>query len=102
MPLRLIVFPFNIFLLSTFPVYFCRNTQQMSTAIQYMVNEKGKTTSVLVPLKTWDKINQDYEQLQAKLRLLTGLKDALKEVKSSQKTGKPLQTLNEFLHESSR
>ncbi len=28
----------------------------MSSAIKYMVDENGQKTSVLVPLKTWEKI----------------------------------------------
>jgi len=31
----------------------------MATALKYMIDENGDKTSVLVPLKTWEKINQD-------------------------------------------
>jgi hypothetical protein len=57
-------------------------------------------TSVLVPLKTWEKINQDYSKLQNKLKILTGIKDGLTEVEDAKKSGKKLQTLKDFLRES--
>lgn len=72
----------------------------MSQALKYMVDENGDKTSVLVPLKTWKKINQEYALLQNKLRVLTGLKSGLSEVKHAKKSGKKLQTLKDFLRES--
>lgn len=65
-----------------------------------MVDENGEKTSVLVPLKTWEKINQDYSKLQNKLNVLTGIKDGLAEVRSSKGSGKSLQTVKDFLRES--
>jgi hypothetical protein len=72
----------------------------MASALKYMVDEKGDKTSVLVPLKTWEKINQEYFNLQNKLKVLTGLKEGLREVKEARKSGKKLQTLKDFLRES--
>ena len=72
----------------------------MTTALKYMVDEKGQKTSVLVPIKIWAKINEDYNKLQNKLNFITGLKVAFTEVKSAKKSGKKLQTLKEFLRES--
>jgi hypothetical protein len=72
----------------------------MTSALKYMVDEKGEKTSVLVPLKTWEKINQDYHKLQNKLNVLTGIKDGLNEVRDAKKSGKKLQTLKDFLRES--
>lgn len=69
----------------------------MPGALKYMVDEKGDKTYVLVPLKTWEKINKEYESLQHKLRVLTSVKTGLKEVKDSRKSGKQLQTLKDFL-----
>lgn len=70
----------------------------MAQPIKYMVDEKGKKTSVLVPLTTWTKINDDFFKLQNKLKVLLGIKSALNEVES----GKKLQTLKDFLRESNR
>ena len=65
-----------------------------------MVDEKGQRTSVLVPLNTWTKINDDFSKLQNKLKVLLGIKSAFNEVKASKKAGKKLQTLKDFLRES--
>ena len=72
----------------------------MSSAIKYMINEKGSKTSVIIPIKTWERINEDYHKLQNKLKLITGLRNALLEVKEAKRTGKKLQTLKDFLDES--
>ena len=72
----------------------------MSNALKYMIDEKGDRTSVLVPLKTWEKINQEYTKLQKKLKVFTGIKAGLNEVKEARKFGKKLQTLKDFLRES--
>ena len=72
----------------------------MAGAFKYMVDEKGDKTSVLIPLKTWNKMNDDYTRLQNKLKVIMGLKKAIAEVKNAKKTGKRLQTLKSFLHES--
>jgi hypothetical protein len=72
----------------------------MASALKYMVDENGDKTSVLVPLKTWEKINQDYSRLQNKLKVLTGIKEGLAEVRDAKKAGKKLQSLKDFLRES--
>jgi hypothetical protein len=72
----------------------------MASALKYIVDENGDKTSVLVPLKTWEKINQDYYKLQNKLKVLTGIKEGLAEVRDAKKSGKKLQTLKDFLRES--
>lgn len=72
----------------------------MASALKYMIDEKGEKTSVLVPLKTWERMNQEYNKLQNKLKVLTGIKEGIKEVKEARKSGKKLQTLKDFLRES--
>ena len=72
----------------------------MATDLKYMIDEKGITTSVLVPLKTWNKLNQDFSNLQKKMQVFSSIKNGLKEINESKNTGKPLQTLKEFLDES--
>ncbi len=69
----------------------------MATALKYMVDKNGDKTSVLVPLKIWEKINEDYSKLQNKLKVLTGIKEGLVEIQDAKKTGKKLQTLKDFL-----
>ena len=72
----------------------------MAHTLKYMIDENGDKTSVLVPLKTWEKINQDYSKLQNKLQVLMGIKEGIAEVREAKKNGKNLQTLKDFLRES--
>ena len=72
----------------------------MAGALKYMVDENGDKTSVLVPLRTWEKINKEYTKLQNKLRVFTEIKEGLSEVKETGKSCKKLQTLKDFLSES--
>ncbi|MBP6625335.1 MAG: hypothetical protein KA198_09190 [Chitinophagaceae bacterium] len=71
----------------------------MSSSIKYMIDERGSKTSAIVPIKTWEKMNEDYLKLQNKLKLFIGLKNAFIEVKDAKRTGKKLQTLKDFLNE---
>src|SRR5438045_6155474 len=60
----------------------------MATTLKYMVDENGDKTSVLVPLKTWEKMNLNYSKLQNKLKVLTGIKEGFAEVSAAKKSGK--------------
>jgi len=73
----------------------------MSSAFKYIVDDKGHKTSVLVPVKTWEDLNEKYKKLNKKLAILTGIQNGLQEVKESKQKGKSLQTLSDFLSESS-
>lgn len=72
----------------------------MAGALKYMVDENGDKTSVLVPIKTWEKINHEYHKLQNKLKVFTSVTEGFSEVKEARKSGKKLQTLKDFLRES--
>ncbi len=72
----------------------------MATATRYITDEKGQKTSVIVPVKAWEKINNNYRLLQNKVKVLTGIQNGLNEVKEAKQTGKKLQTLKEFIRES--
>ncbi len=71
----------------------------MSNAVKYIIDENGDKTSVLIPLKTWEKINQEHIKLQNKLKVFISIKDGLGEIRIAKKSGKKLQTLKDFLHE---
>ena len=71
----------------------------METAIQFIVNGKGTKTSVVVPIKNWNRLNTDYIKLKNKLEVLSGIKSGLEEIKRAKKQGVELQNLNEFLNE---
>ena len=67
--------------------------------MKYITNAKGKKTSVVVPLKDWETLNDNYTKLLNKLQVLTGIKNGVKEVRSARKTGNKMQTLKSFLNE---
>ena len=67
-----------------------------------MIDANGEKTSVMVPLKTWERINADYSKLQNKIRVFTGINEGLAEIKVAKKTGRKLQNLKDFLRESKR
>jgi hypothetical protein len=72
----------------------------MSNAIQYIVDDNGVKTSVIVPFRKWEKINSDYHKLQNKFKVFLAVQEGMTEIKSSKKQGKKLQTLADFLNES--
>ncbi len=72
----------------------------MALEIQYIIDEKGQKTSVLVPIKKWEELNEDIRRIKNKLRILTGIEKGLNEVKNARKSRKELQTLKDFLNES--
>lgn len=72
----------------------------MAGALKYMIDENGDKTSVLVPIKTWEKINQEYIKLQNKFKVFVSINEGLAEIKEAKKSGKKLQTLKDFLRES--
>jgi hypothetical protein len=80
-------------------LYFWQNLI-MAGALKYMVDENGDKTSVLVPIRTWEKMNQEYTKLQNKLKVFTGINEGLTEVKEARKSGKKMQNLKDFLRES--
>ena len=72
----------------------------MSTALKYIVDDSGRKTSVLVPVKTWNELNEKYKKLNKKLAILTGIQQGITEVKEHRSKGTSLQTLSDFLSES--
>ena len=68
--------------------------------VQYLVNEKGHQTAVVVPIDVWNQLKAEHKKLLHKLDVLDGLQDALQEVREikqgKRKRGK---TLSEFLDE---
>jgi hypothetical protein len=64
--------------------------------MQYLVNDKGTNTAVIVPLKEY----KELQESKRKLQILLGIDNALQEVKDV-KAGKRKEgrTLEEFLDE---
>ncbi len=71
----------------------------MIKEIQYCIDGKGKKVSVIIPFKDWETITKQNTKLQAKLNFITGINEALAEVKQARKTGQVLPTLAEFINE---
>ena len=69
----------------------------MPDTLKYIIDDKGHKTSVLVPVKVWEDLNDNYRKLQKKLEILNSISEALNEVSQASKTGKKLQTLKDFL-----
>jgi hypothetical protein len=72
----------------------------MKNNMQYIVDNRGIKTSVIVPFDKWEKINTDYHKLQNKLKVFIAIQEGLGEIKASKKQGTKLQTLSDFLSES--
>ncbi len=72
----------------------------MRNTMQYIVDNKGNKTSVIVPFDKWEKINEDYHKLQNKLKVFVSIQEGLSEIKASKRQGDKLQTLSDFLNES--
>ncbi len=69
----------------------------MPGALKYIIDESGQKTSVLVLVKLWEDLNANYQKLQNKITVFSGIQEGLKELSVAKKTGKKLQTLKEFL-----
>ena len=69
-------------------------------SVQYITNEEGKQTAVIVPIEAWKQLQVEHEKLLNKLDVLNGLQNALTEVQEikSEKREKG-KTLREFLDE---
>lgn len=69
----------------------------MSYALKYIVDDTGAKTSVIVPIKQWEKLHSDYKKLQEKLDIFQSIRDGINEIKDAKKQGKELENLSDFL-----
>lgn len=69
----------------------------MPNTLKYIVDQTGQKTSVLVPVKVWDELNNNYQKLQTKLTIFNCVQNGLEEVKTAKTNGRKLQTLKEIL-----
>ncbi|MDQ3020694.1 MAG: hypothetical protein M3R36_09000 [Bacteroidota bacterium] len=72
----------------------------MSNQIQYLIDKKGRKTSVIVPYTDWKELNDNYRKLYNKVKILTGIKEGIFEVRDARNKVEQLQSLTEFLDES--
>ncbi len=69
----------------------------MPNSLKYIVDQRGQKTSVLVPIKVWEDFNANYLKLRNKLAVFESIREGFDEIKEAKKTGKKLQTLQDFL-----
>ena len=69
----------------------------MRSAAQYLVDDKGQKTAVLVPVKEWEALHEHQSRLEQKLAVFDSIRDGLREISAAKKRGKKLQTLKDFL-----
>lgn len=71
----------------------------MQQSLQYITDDLGNKTSVIIPYSDWEKFNERYRKLLNKIQILTGIKNGILEVKEARKKGVKLQSLTDFLNE---
>ncbi len=72
----------------------------MKSNMQYIVDENGVKTSVIVPFHLWEEITSENKKLQNKIEVLLAIKDGLSEIKGANKNYEEFQTLSDFVNES--
>lgn len=69
----------------------------MKSAVQYLTNEAGERTAVVVAYAAWEKLQRQQHQLRQKLQIMQGIRAGFTEVKAARAAGKALPMLREFL-----
>ncbi len=67
--------------------------------INYITDSYGKQSAVIIPIDDWKLINDKLIKIQNKLKILTGLKEAVDEVRQAQEGKIELQSFKDFLDE---
>lgn len=65
--------------------------------LQYVTDQKGNKTGVLIPIEEWDTIQRDLNQFFDFLEFKSSLQSAFQEVKLMRENKLPKITLKEFL-----
>lgn len=55
----------------------------MKSRVQYIVDENGVKTSVIVPFHLWEEITSENKRLENKIEVLLAIKDGLSEIKGT-------------------
>jgi hypothetical protein len=66
----------------------------MENDVQYIIDEKGDKTSVIVPYKKWEEMLLSYKKLQNKVNVFQSIQNGFNEIKT--KDREDFQTLSEF------
>ena len=67
--------------------------------VSYLVDKEGKRIAVQIPIDEWKKVVEEFKKTQKTNETLQGLKEAFLEVRTAQKEGRQLKTLEDFLNE---
>lgn len=71
----------------------------MHIKLEYIKDKKGRRKRVVIPVKQWEAFETDYIRTKNKLRVLMGIRDALREVKDIENGKKGGKTLEELIGE---
>ncbi len=71
----------------------------MNVKLEYIIDNKGRHKSVIIPHRQWKNFQSDYNKLKYKLRIILGIKNAMQEVKSIRAGIKKSKTLRKVLDE---
>ena len=69
----------------------------MKSTVQYLTNEAGERTAVVVAYAEWEKLQRRQQQLRQKLQIMQGIGAGLQEVEEARQMGQPLPSLRDFL-----
>lgn len=67
--------------------------------VSYVVDDEGKESAVIVPIGQWKEFLEKFSKMKNKLKVLTGLEEAVDEVDLIREGKKQSMTLNDFLDE---
>lgn len=67
--------------------------------INYIIDEKGNQSAVVVPIKQWEKFMDRFSKMKNKLEMLTGLEEAIDEVNLIKEGKRKPKSLTDFLDE---
>jgi hypothetical protein len=71
----------------------------MNINFQIATDNKGKKSSVIMPYRDWELLQNKIAKLESEQKILLGLKDAMLEVKQIIKGKKKAKSLESFLNE---
>ncbi len=71
----------------------------MHIKIEYLKDKKGRRNRVAMPVKQWKAFEADFIRTKNKLRVLTGIRNSLQEVKDIENGKKEGKTLEEVIRE---
>ena len=69
----------------------------MRNSVQYIIDDRGVKTLVIVPYNKWEKLNTDFHKLQNKLKVFLAIQEGLEEIKNAVKKGERITNAFRFL-----